>query len=84
MVTLKNTRFDTQLHVIVAIVETNKISHPRPIEDDPIIVTSLIVLVQQDLVPLRVNWGTFQALQFFQPLQQLCQGQLLYNLHHNP
>lgn len=68
MVTSKITRSCAQHHGASMTVEANKAPHPPQVEDDLILVTSMFVPVQQDFIPLRVEWGTLQALQFFQPL----------------
>lgn len=77
MMSLKITRSSTQYHAATIASKANKVLPHPLVEDDSILAASLFVHVQQDLVPPRAGQGTFQALMFFQPLQELCLGQSL-------
>lgn len=75
MVALKITISVAQCHASATATELNKASSLPPlIENGLVPMTSQTALVQEDLIPQRIELGTFQALLFFKPMQPFCQG----------
>lgn len=74
MVTSNITIFIAQRHAIVAVVKANKAPPPPPIKNDLFLVIFMSATAQEDLASPRIDRGIFQALLFFQPMQQFYQG----------